>query len=133
MDTAFEIINNLLFFKNKEVVDDDLKLFVPYLVSRYLSMYSNETCNYANEILNNKHLIDVLEPMEVYNLYNTLIPKLRYKKINYIKKSKAEKAPSKKEQEEQIKLEAFAKNAELSIKEVTNIINTIKELNERSK
>lgn len=129
MDNTFQMINEVLFYKKGQIPnEDDLKLFAPFLINRYASMYSPEMCEYINFMLNENNKIN-LTPMELYRLFHTIIPKLRYKKIAYIKKSaKNTDTLTKKEQELQDKIKCIAYNKELSIKEVNNLINFAKEI-----
>lgn len=129
MDNTFQMINEVLFYKKEQTPnEDDLKLFAPFLINRYVSMYSPEMCEYINFMLNENNKIN-LTPMELYKLFHTIIPKLRYKKIAYIKKSaKNTDTLTKKEQELQDKIKCIAYNKELSIKEVNNLINFAKEI-----
>lgn len=129
MDNTFQMINEVLFYKKEQMPnEDDLKLFAPFLINRYASMYSPEMCEYINFMLNENNTIN-LTPMELYRLFHTIIPKLRYKKIAYIKKSaKNTDTLTKKEQELQDKIKCIAYNKELSIKEVNNLIKFAKEI-----
>ena len=129
MDNTFQMINEVLFYKKEQIPnEDDLKLFAPFLINRYASMYSPEMCKYINFMLNENNKIN-LTPMELYRLFHTIIPKLRYKKIAYIKKSaKNADTLTKKEQELQDKIKCIAYNKELSIKEVNNLIKFAKEI-----
>ena len=134
MDNVFQVINEILFFKKEQTInEDDLQFFVPFMVNRYASMYSYEMCEYINAILNNKCIAINLEPMELYNMYHIIIPKVRYKKIDYIKKAKKDKPLTKKEEELQEKLKMIAKNMDLSFKEVQNLYNLVEEFNEQAK
>ena len=134
MDNPFQLINDLLFYKKEQNVnEDDLQFFVPFMVNRYASMYSYEMCEYINAILNNKYIAINLEQMELYNMYHIIIPKVRYKKINYIKKAKKDKPLTKKDEELQSKLKMIAKNRDLSFKEIQQIYNLAEKLHERTK
>ena len=45
MDNTFQMINEVLFYKKERIPnEDDLKLFTPFLINRYASMYSPEMC-----------------------------------------------------------------------------------------
>lgn len=134
MDNVFQVINEILFFKKEQTInEDDLQFFVPFMVNRYASMYSHEMCEYINAILNNKYIAINLEPMELYKMYHIIIPKAKYKKIDYIKKAKKDKPLTKKEEELQEKLKMIAKNMDLSFKEVQNLYNLVEEFNEQAK
>lgn len=122
MDNTFQIIHNILFSKShKNITDDELSLFVPYLTNRYASMYSPQVCEYIDALLNNKHILS-LDNREQYNLFYTVIPKLKYKKIVYIKKQTNKTQLSATKQELQDKIKCLSRNKELSIKEITDLI-----------
>lgn len=124
IDNPFQLINDLLFFKKESALnEDDLQCFVPFMVNRYASMYSHDMCEYINAVLNNKTLIGNFTPMELYNIYYNIIPKVKYKKIQYIKKAKKEKSLTLKEEELQNKLKSIAKNMDLSFNEVKILYN----------
>ena len=132
MDNLFQMINELLFYKKEATInEDDLKLFAPFLVNRYASMYSPQMCEYINFMLNDNNLLLTLQPMELYNLFRIIIPKLKYKKIDYIKKATKEKTSlAKKEQEQQDKIKCIAKNREMSISELNNLIKIAEKIND---
>ena len=129
MDNTFQIINEVLFFKKEQTPnEDDLKLFAPFLINRYASMYSPELCEYINFMLNENNKTN-LTPMELYKLFHTIMPKLQYKKITYIKKvTKDNNVLTKKEQELQDKIKCIAYNKELSITETNKLIEFAKEI-----
>lgn len=91
----FDILKVILE-KRQDLLDEDLedlKEFNPYMIQRWLSMYSsdmakllNSTSNTAWKVLENKE--------EWYKFYMAVIPKSKNKKINYIKKIAKEKAKS---------------------------------------
>lgn len=124
MDGFFQVINDILFFKKEQnITEDELQFFVPSIINRYASMYSPEMCEYIEATTNNKNILTGLEPMELHDLYYAIIPKLRYKKIKYIKKIKKEQISKEKNDELQLKLKMIAKNMDLSFKEVYNLYN----------
>ena len=55
------------------------------------------------------------DKQQAYRLYYYLIPRLKWKKISYIKKKK-------KQETEEIDLSAFAKNKNISVRELKNYI-----------
>lgn len=130
MDNTFQIIHNILFSKScKDITDDELTLFVPYLTNRYASMYSSQLCEYIDVLLNNKNNL-ALDNRELYNLFYITIPKLKYKKIAYIKKQTDKNQSSKSKQELQDKIKCLSRNKELSIKEITNLIQLSQQIYE---
>lgn len=87
----FDGINYLLFEKNKTELDNEvLAGFVPYMVGRYLSFYDKAYVEYVNDTLNTYgHIFPVME--DKFRFYDNIIPKLKRKKIEYVKKAKVEK------------------------------------------
>lgn len=87
----FDAINHLLYKKGSEELDSEImSSFVPYMVTRYLSFYDKDYVNYVNETLNQYG--SVLKTQEdQFRFYDNIIPKLKRKKIDYVKKPKADK------------------------------------------
>jgi hypothetical protein len=87
----FQYLNSLLFSKKKADMNrDDESQFNMFMINRWSSMYSKEMNNYINESSNKYwNLFD--EKDEQYNFLYYLLPKLKFKRINYIKKLKKEK------------------------------------------
>lgn len=114
--TIFDIIGDLLFTKKGNCLNtvDEESDFQPYIVNRWLSMYSADTAKHSNIL--NKYLGIFENKKELYNLFKAVFPKVPYKKISYIKKVKEAKT----EQDENIKL--VAKNLELSEREISQYI-----------
>jgi hypothetical protein len=114
--TIFDIIGDLLFTKRGNCLNtvDEESDFQPYIVNRWLSMYSTDTAKHSNIL--NKYLGIFENKKELYNLFKAVFPKVPYKKISYIKKIKEPKT----EQDENIKL--IAKNLELSEREISEYI-----------
>lgn len=87
----FEAINYLLFDKNKEELDSEIMgSFVPYMTTRFLSFYDKSQVNYVNETLN-VYGNTLKTSEDQFRFFNGVIPKLRRKKIPYVKKPKEEK------------------------------------------
>lgn len=88
----FEAINYLLFDKNKEELDNEiLSSFVPYMTVRFLSFYDPAYVGYVNDTLNTYGNV-MTTPEDTFKFFDSVIPKLRRKKIPYVKKPKEEKA-----------------------------------------
>lgn len=117
----FDLIRSLLFNKKLRVEDVDsesLQHFLPFMINRWLSFYDRNAAVFTNETLNRfVGLFD--DKTDQFNLYNNLIPRFKFKKIEYIKKSKDKK------EEEDISIERFAKNNMLSKREVNYYIDLI--------
>ena len=86
----FDTINNILFEKRKNVGLDDLSSFSPYMVSRYLSFYDDSMVDYCNETVN-KYSQVFDDDKELFDFYQNIIPKIKRKKISYIKRLKEDK------------------------------------------
>jgi hypothetical protein len=85
----FKAINYILFEKSKSLDSEILEEFQPYMVGRYLSMYDNSFVPYVNDTLNMYgHLFE--NNVEQFTFYEQIVPKLKRKKINYIKRKKHE-------------------------------------------
>lgn len=89
--TIFEYINSIVFSKKKiELNCDDASTFSVFMLNRWISFYSNETVNYINQTTNKySGLFD--NKQDQYNFLYNIIPALKFKHINYIKKTKKDK------------------------------------------
>ena len=122
--TIFDYINSILFSKKKIDINIEDNSFILYLFNRWVSMSSPELCYYVNEVLN-KRIYNLFPTIvEQYNYVYNVIPKLKYNKINYIKKPiKQEKKPKLNE----INLiKEYANNYELSQREIEMYLNMSK-------
>lgn len=110
--TIFDFISSILFTKKKITASaiDVENEFVPFLVNRWLSMYSASCAKISNTI--NRYM-STLNKAEIYNLCIASFEKQPNKKINYFKRTKDE---DKKVNEDIIKKIAIVK--ELSVREV---------------
>ena len=121
--TIFDYISSILFNKNKltTATIDTENEFVPYLVNRWISMYSPSCAKLSNEI--NRYL-SVLNKSELYSLYMSLFGRVPNKKINYFKRQKDEE----KDSEDLIKKVALAR--ELSSREIKEYFKLLNYNNE---
>jgi hypothetical protein len=89
--TIFQYLNSLLFSKKKiDMNCDDESQFNLFMVNRWSSMYSKEINEYVNETSNKYwNLFD--DKLNQYNYLYNLLPRLRFKRLNYLKKIKKEK------------------------------------------
>lgn len=111
----FNHIQDILYKKagdQLQNVDSETE-FVPFMIARWCSMHSPELATIINNTTNRLWSICQTK-QEWYNLYLNVLPKVRFKKIEYIKKPKADK--EKAEDLEAIKF--LAKQLELSVREV---------------
>lgn len=113
-------LDNILYVKKKiDINVDDLTDYNAFSVNRWASMHSPETAWIINETYNK--LWDIFETNEErYKFQMALIPKLRRKRINYIKKKKKAKTKDPIDDREQLKL--LARSLELSQREVKLLI-----------
>tara|TARA_R100001082_G_C4348270_1_gene153287 strand:- start:939 stop:1304 length:366 start_codon:yes stop_codon:yes gene_type:complete len=112
-------LQNKLFYSKKEKVDnldaEGEQAFVPFLFNRWLSFYNNDMAIFTNETLNKFSTI-FEDKQDTYKLYYHLIPRLKWKKISYIKKNKKDK------KDDEIDLSTFAKNKNISVRELKKYI-----------
>lgn len=118
--TIFQYINSILFSKKKiDINCDDESQFNLFMLNRWTSMYSKELNEYINET-SNKFWSVFNEKTEQYSYLNNVIPKLRYARINYIKKAKKEKL---KNEEEPIIPEFYSKREYKQLVDISKSIS----------
>jgi hypothetical protein len=88
--TIFDIIGSILVNKKQiELNLDNENEFNLYMTNRWLSMYSADVAGLINNTVNKWwNIFD--NKQEQYNFLYHLMPKCRFKRINYIKKNKKE-------------------------------------------
>ncbi len=88
----FDAVNYLLYEKNKSDLDHDiLQEFNPFITTKVFSFYdSGKYCNYINDTLNVYSGIFKTKEEE-FMFFDSVIPKLKRRKSEYIKKSKKDK------------------------------------------
>jgi DNA-binding transcriptional regulator GbsR (MarR family) len=111
----FTLINSLFFSKKHiDLNSDDESQFNAYMINRWISMYSIDMVNIINNTSNRyAHVFDTKQ--DQYNWFYNLFPRVRFKKISYIKKNKKE-SNTKDKTEDLTSL--IAKNHEISEREV---------------
>ena len=114
--TIFDIISNILFKKQNNCLStvDQESNFQPYIVNRWLSMYSPVIAKHSNIL--NKYLSIFDNKKDLLTLFAAVFPKMPFKKIDYIKKVKENKI----DKDENIPL--LATNLELSKREIEQYI-----------
>ncbi len=118
--TIFQFINSVLFSKKKiDLNCDDESQFNLYMMNRWSSMYSPEIANYINETTN-KYWNLFTEKQDQYRFIFNIIPRLKYKKISYLKKKKLEKT---KKEDEPIIPEFFSKREYKSYVDLETTVN----------
>lgn len=116
--TIFDQINSILFTKKKiEMNCDDESQFSPFILNRWLSFYDPNIAFIVNETTNK--LRSFYTKRELYDIYFHIYPKMRYKKINYIKKKKE----TEKTKKEELYIPEFC-----SVREYKYNVDLIKEL-----
>lgn len=84
----FDTIDYMLYGDRKEMTNELLSEFSPYMTARYLSFYDNDLLKYANDTLNVYGRIFETDE-EKFRFFENMIPKLKRKKIKYISKKKS--------------------------------------------
>lgn len=114
----FQLQNKLFYSKKNDsgILDvEGEQSFSPFLLNRWLSFYSKDTVNFTNETLNKFHsLFD--DKQQNYKLYYYLIPRLKFKRIHYIKKKQRVL------EEEDINLSLIANNKQISVRELKQYV-----------
>lgn len=112
-------LQNKLFYSKKDnagyLDQEGEQSFVPYLFNRWLSFYSKETPGFVNETLN-KYSNLFEDKQQQYRLYYNLIPRLKFKRIKYIKKIKKQK-------EEEVNYELMARSNCISVRELKQYVD----------
>ena len=87
--TIFDIIGGVLFNKKENLLDniDDTKHYQPFLVNRWISMHDGDSAKIVNETVNRYgHVFS--DKRDQYRFLLNILPKNRFKRIDYIKKKK---------------------------------------------
>lgn len=121
LKNTFDYINSILYKKELRLLEDinfDQE-FQPYLIQRWLSMYSPEICNILNETSNKQY--GIFENKEMwFDYFDTIIPKMKYSRLEYIKKVNKK---AKRNKEDDKIIEFLAKNSELSQREIKQMVD----------
>lgn len=107
--SIFDIIADILFFKRKNTITniDNESVFSPFMLNRWISMYSNTLALKANLV--NKYIS--FNKQSIYTLFFNIFDKVPNKKITYFKKKKEEA-------KEDDALPLFSKALEISQREI---------------
>lgn len=118
--TIFDVLNSILFSKKKiDLNIEEESTFNLFMVNRWLSMYSPDLTTIINSMTNNG-IGQVLETKtDQYSFLYNFLPRLKFKRISYIKKKKEKET----DKEEADNLKIFAKNKELSQREIKQYID----------
>lgn len=107
----------------RNMLSEDCELekeFVPYMMQRWLSFYSNHFASIMNSSVN-VLWNSVDEKQMWYKLFLGVIPKSRFRNIKYIKKDKEAKKAAKIDKE---MITYLAERFELSRKEITEYLES---------
>lgn len=120
MINLFNFINDILYKKQGNLLkDSDAEgQFNPYMINRWVSMYSPDACLYVNVL--NKYWNVYETKSQWYKMLISFLPRYNYKKINYIKK---EKEKLKSDPNRNAFIETLAKSMDMSKKEINTLIS----------
>jgi len=119
--TIFSILNSILYSKKPlDVNVDDENIFNLYMVNRWCSMHSPEINNLINDTTNRLGMVLESKEDQVKFLTN-ILPRCRFKRIEYLKKTKKEKPDKDQETRDQY-ITLIAKTREISKREVLQAI-----------
>jgi len=117
----FDIVNDILYKKKLELkTPEDKREFQPFLIQRWLSMYSDLYVKLLNHTTNKLYKAMENDKDMWHKVLKSTIPYSKRKRFGYIKKTKKEK--QKKSNLDDI-ISLIAKSKELSKREVELYIN----------
>ena len=123
-ETIFNFIDSILFNKKKlNTINEGETQFNLYMLNRWSSMYSADIAQIINETTN-VYGKTFSSKQEQYEFALNLLPKVKKKRINYIKKNKEEKSDT------NIEVKCMANAMELSQREILEYISILE--NERN-
>lgn len=124
MINIFDFLKDILYKKRGHLLDDhdNLSQFQPYMVMRWISMYSPDTALLLNKTLNRQWSAFQGENDKQmwYKMFLCILPKCNFKKFNYIKRNKEIK---KYDPDIKIITKHISSTLEMSQKELNNIIS----------
>ena len=121
MTTIFDHINDILIYKKGDLLDnvDCESGFNPYIINRWLSMYSPDLATIINSTTN--WLYPIFDTKtEQYQFLLQVVPSSPRKRINYIKKPKVTADDGKRDKV----VTLLSHNLEISKREVNYYIDT---------
>jgi len=120
--TIFDFISDVLFTKKKSLSSvDEESDFSPFLLNRWISMYSPAQALISNTV--NKYLSSFTNKSDLYSFFIAVFDKCPSKKIQYYKKIKSENNATNNEN-----ILLLAKNKELSTREIKEYIEALTSL-----
>jgi hypothetical protein len=122
--SIYNIINSILFKKPIERCAIE-ELHVPYMFIKWFSFYDPSVVPLANELNKLGHQFE--DKQVSYDFFNTVVPKVKFKRIQYIKKpKKGTKKKAEKDREE--KIARLADSHELSQREAEMYLDLLEQL-----
>lgn len=114
----FKYLNNILHSKKLESKDtiEYEQDYQPYLINRWVSMYSPDMCTIINHTANNLHTI-LTNKLTHYKFLHNILPRCKFKRISYIKKQP--------KQSENETYSMIASGVELSVREIKSYCNQL--------
>jgi len=86
--TIFDYLNSILFSRKKiELNCDDESQFSSFMINRWISFYSKDVAVYVNQT-SNQYCGVFISKQEQSDFIFNVYPKLKYKRLEYIKKAK---------------------------------------------
>lgn len=120
-DNIFSYLKDILFIKKKNYLNksNEQLQFSPYMLQRWCSM-ADPNCNVIINNTTNRWLLQTQDKQFVYKLLITILPKLKQKKIAYLKKqNKSDK------KEEILDMCKVLECSEREYREAINILNKL--------
>lgn len=132
MLTIFDYINAAVFTKDKNIIQtvEDEASLSPYMLNRWISMYSPDMANIVNMTTN--RYISTLNKQEFFNFIVAVFPKVKFKRIAYIKKVST-KTKEKEEEDDSFTDKKIAQLYECSsreIREMKEMVDLLKTCNQ---
>lgn len=84
----FNVLSHILY--GKELKDENLNDFSLFMFNRWVSMRSPQDCEFVNMFLNTYPISKLDDKESVVKFLQRIVPKMKYSKIDYIKKSSKE-------------------------------------------
>ena len=127
--TIFDFINGALFTKTSslENVDDEMS-FSMFMLNRWCSMYSPDMAIIVNDT-SNRYYRSFDTKADQLAFCTAIFPRVKFKKIAYIKKAKAEKQSK----EADTSIEHYAKSHEISTREAKLLLKAVEDLTSLTK
>lgn len=86
--TFWELLGNVLYKKHHVQLNiEEEQLYNAYMFNRWASMYSVDMVPFVNETLNRYSSVFTTK-QEQYDFMMNIVPQLRWRKLNYIKRKK---------------------------------------------